>query len=74
MRDGRLKYTVQKEEGVIDKWDIARLEKWLKLAKTKGTDAIKIVCGDKPDTWIVTEENNQEENNVSNFRRSKRPR
>ena len=27
---------------MIDKWDIEVLEKWLKLAKTKGTDAIKI--------------------------------
>ena len=40
---------------MIDKWDVAKLDRWLKLAKSKGTDAIKIVCGDKPDTWVVTE-------------------
>lgn len=39
---------------MIDKYNIAILERWLKLAKTKGTDTIKIVCGDKIGEWIVT--------------------
>lgn len=27
---------------MIDKWDIELFEKWLKLAKEKGTDVIKV--------------------------------
>lgn len=38
----------------IDHWDIAILRTWLRLALTKGTDAIKIRVGPEPNTWIVT--------------------
>lgn len=38
---------------MIDKWDIAKLKEWLKLAQTKGTDAIKIVAGDEPQSYVV---------------------
>jgi len=38
---------------MIDKYDIAILEAWLILAKAHGTDAIKIVAGEEPGTWIV---------------------
>lgn len=41
---------------MIDPWDIEVLEKWLKLAKTVGTDAIKIVAGDEDGQYIVTVE------------------
>ena len=40
---------------MIDKWDIAILERWLKLARTKGTTAIKIVVGDRPNEWTIKE-------------------
>lgn len=45
---------------MIDKWDVAKLEKWLKLAKTKGTDAIRIVSGGEPNTWMVIECNDKD--------------
>lgn len=34
--------------------DIEFLKYWLKLARTIGTDAIKIVAGPLPDTYPVT--------------------
>lgn len=39
---------------MIDKWDIALFKRFLKLAESKGTDTIKVISGDKPNTWIVT--------------------
>lgn len=44
----------RRESRMIDKHDIAILRKWLKLAQAKGTDAIKIVAGNKPNTYIVS--------------------
>lgn len=38
---------------MIDKWDVEILERWLKLAKTEGTDRIKIVAGPEMNSWIV---------------------
>lgn len=39
---------------MIDEYDIEVLKHWLHLAKTIGTDAIKIVAGDEPNTYKVT--------------------
>jgi len=39
---------------MIDWYDIEVLTRWLKLAKTKGTDSIKIVAGPGPGQYIVT--------------------
>lgn len=39
---------------MIDKWDIELFEKFLKLAKTEGTDAIKVVAGDTANTYKVS--------------------
>ena len=39
---------------MIDKWDIVLFKRFLKLARTKGTDTIKVVAGDKINTYIVT--------------------
>jgi len=39
---------------MIDKYDIKLFKKFLHLAKTKGTDAIKVVVGDNPDSWVVS--------------------
>jgi len=39
---------------MIDKYDIDVLQYWLRLAKTVGTDAVKIVSGDEPNTYKVT--------------------
>lgn len=39
---------------MIDKNDVDILKLWLTFARTEGTDRIKIVVGDKPDTWVVT--------------------
>lgn len=39
---------------MFDKWDIALFKRFLKLAKSKGTGTITVVCGDKPNTWVVT--------------------
>lgn len=39
---------------MIDRWDVKRLEGWLKLARTEGTSVIRIVSGDKPNTWLVS--------------------
>jgi len=38
---------------VIDQYDIDKIKSWLHLAQTEGTDRIKIVAGDEPNTWIV---------------------
>ncbi|GAH89294.1 unnamed protein product [marine sediment metagenome] len=39
---------------MIAEWDIAILKRWLKLAKVEGTDAIRVVSGDNPNTYVVT--------------------
>lgn len=39
---------------MIDQYDIDKLKKWLHLAKTEGTGAIKIVAGDLPGEYKVT--------------------
>lgn len=38
---------------MIDQFDIDKLKSWLSRAKIEGTDAIKIVVGDTPNTWVV---------------------
>lgn len=38
---------------MIDIHDIAILQRWLKLAATQGTDVLKIVVADQPNTWTV---------------------
>lgn len=38
---------------MIDPYDIKKLEEWLKLAKTEGTDRIKITTADELDTYKV---------------------
>ena len=48
---------------MIAKYDIAKLKHWLKLAQKQGTDKIKIVVGNKPDTWIVSVLDGKEANN-----------
>lgn len=39
---------------MIDKWDIEKFEWFLRLARTEGTDVIKIVAAEKPNTWLVS--------------------
>jgi len=39
---------------MIDKYDIALFQRFLRLARTEGTDTIKVVVGDKADTWVVS--------------------
>jgi len=39
---------------MIAQYDIRLLKHWLHLARTIGTDAIKITVGDKLDTYRVT--------------------
>ena len=43
----------ERTAAMIDKYDIGLLQLWLKLAKTQGTDAIKITAGEEPGTWTV---------------------
>lgn len=38
---------------MIDRYAIEMFQKFLKLAETQGTDAIKIVAGDAPNTYVV---------------------
>lgn len=35
-------------------YDIELFRKWLDKSVREGTDAIKVVAGDKPNTWVVT--------------------
>ena len=37
-----------------DSYDIALFHKWLVISIREGTDRIKVVVGDKPNTWVVT--------------------
>ena len=38
----------------IDDYDVETFENFLKLAKTEGTDVIKVVCGDKSFEYKVS--------------------
>jgi hypothetical protein len=35
-------------------WDIELFRDWLAKAMREGTDRLKVVVGDKPNTWVVT--------------------
>jgi len=35
-------------------YDIELFRKWLNLSIKLGTDTIKVVAGDKPNTWVVS--------------------
>ncbi len=41
---------------MIDQNDIRALKRWLHLARTVGTDAVRIVAGDELNTYKVTVE------------------
>lgn len=41
-------------ETTIDKWDVALFKRFLKLAQREGTNRIKVIVGDKPETWVVS--------------------
>lgn len=38
---------------MIDQDDIKLLKQFVKIAQKEGTDSIKVVVGDEPNTWIV---------------------
>lgn len=38
---------------VIDQYDIDCLKEWLRIAKKEGTEALRIVAGPQPNTYIV---------------------
>lgn len=38
---------------MLSRYDINLFRKFLQLAKTQGTDVIKVVVGDEPNSWIV---------------------
>lgn len=70
-RSQNMAVDAEKEQPMIDKWDVEILKRWLKLAQTEGTDRIKIVAGPEMNSWIVRQVDSPEGEKMSRVRQLK---